>query len=115
MGAHVSGAIGVGHGERARIAGCDRSQLRLEMRRVEARSLRTVDVELHLGDGAGLVIARHPTQGQAVGGGDAGKAGRRRRREAVVEQRELREVRRQDVDAVRADEVAVVSAGRQAP
>ena len=90
----------------------DRAQFRLELRRVEARRERAVDVELHLRDRAARVVARHPAQRQAVRGDDADEVARRWRREAVVEQCELRQVRGQDVDAVRADEVAVGTSRR---
>ena len=51
-GADVAGEIGFGELEGARVAGDDRAQLRLELRRVEVGEPPAVGVQLHLGDRA---------------------------------------------------------------
>ena len=60
-GADVAGAIRLGELEGARIAGGDRAELRLVLRRVEVGDEPAVGVELHLGDRADRVGARAPS------------------------------------------------------
>ena len=88
--ADVPGKIGLCERESARVAGGDRAHLRLVLRHVEVRNPRSVDVELHLVDGTGRVDARRPAKGQPIRGDAALHVTRRRRWEAVVEQREER-------------------------
>ena len=97
--AGVAGGIELHEGECAGVVGREGTELRLELRRVEHPVRLAVDVQLDASELAAVVGAGDPAQREPVVRDHTGLVAGRRRGLDVAEQREVREVARDDVDA----------------